>query len=134
MKHIKEKDFKIVKAETLEEFGEKMHEALKGLDNPEITYPEGFRLTAYISWLTEKIIMDTAFEEAQIERGVKCFCGDCPHFVRNPDRRWKTHSCGLTGREVYSDNPACEKQIRKYLSGEIGWNQTIDIRGFYTTY
>ena len=134
MKRIKEKDFKVVKAETLEEFGEKMHYALQGLDDPEIIYPPGFQLTAYISWTTEKTIYTSSFERAKYECGVKCFCGDCPHFVRNPDRRRKIHNCGRSGEEKRSDSPACQQMIDQFLDGKIDWTQTIDNRGFYTTY
>ena len=121
MKTILEKDFKVVSAGSLEEFQDRMHEALQGLDNPEITFPDGYRLTAFISWATEKRVIETLFEQVEYETGIRCFCGKCPHLERNPDRRQQTHTCGRTGESRRSDHRACKTMLQKVLDGELEW-------------
>lgn len=123
MKMIKEKDFKIVTASTLEEFEEKMHEALIGLDNPKIKFPKGYQLTAYISWKVPKQIAESLFEKVVEKTGARCFCGDCPHFERNPDRRKHTHYCKLQDRPKLYDNRACDDMLKLVLDGTLKWRE-----------
>lgn len=89
------------------DFQAKLRAVLRGVENPQITFPPAPPFTAYILVEESKQIAECRTEEHMLAHDTY-ICKACPYFEYTNDMRRKWHYCTYHQNRMRDDAPCCE--------------------------
>lgn len=101
----------------VDKFLNALMEAVKGEANVQRFFAEG-KHCAYVDYIEYIVTPENAKDRFELA-GEKYFCGECPYFHLNPDRRVKRAICDLGQRGCYYERGACEEFYERLERGEL---------------
>lgn len=120
MKYYEKKNYKIVYADSADEFEKDLNAAVNDLAdyNPQVTIvgdrQKGF--LAYLMYEEDHKVPENAADELEV-RGVCCTCSDCPHLKRTTDNTKVTFPCEFAHYgTARMDSPACDHFYRDLIA------------------
>lgn len=112
---------RIIQSKNPKEFEEQFEKLMQEIlgKNPNIMtgFDSSIGHYAHIRWEETIKIPEDARDEANL-KGIKYYCGDCPFFVLQKDRRIKNSVCGQ-GIKTYYEHHACVKLYEMIERGEV---------------
>ena len=91
-------------------FQAKVNAILSHTADPEIVFDQVRPFTMYVVYTVQKNQPESFLELLEMldKDGGRALCGQCPHFVRSPDKRKKRGTCSHKIEETRIDHRACE--------------------------
>lgn len=96
---------------------EEMAQQLEGVAYEVENAMSGELIRTMFRWTIRERIAETAEDRAEL-KGIKYYCGECPFFHHNPDKRVKYSICDK-GRRATCNGYACDELYEEVERGEV---------------
>ena len=110
----------IIESHSPEEVTEQLNKVLKEYRNCDVKFTKNYHPSighyVDVEWTEVTVIPESVRDEFHL-KGITHYCGECPYYHINDDRRMKYSYCEK-GNKVWCEREACEQRYIEIKEGE----------------